>query len=57
MKMGHASVFYNGRLSAFLVPNMTRFGITQSCSLSVYSFQMLRVSSFVENKIYAYDTG
>ena len=49
--MGHAAVFCNERSSAFFVSNMTRFGITKSWSVSVYSFQMRRVSCFVENKI------
>ena len=55
--MVHAAVLCNERSSAFFVSNMTRFGIPQSRSVSVYSFQMLRDSCFVENKIYAYDTG
>jgi len=55
--MLHAAVFCNERSSAFFVSDMTRFEIPQSRSVSVYSFKMLRVSCFVENKVYAYDTG
>jgi len=51
LKMGQAAVFCNERSSAFYVSNTTRFGITQSCSVSLYFSQLLRVSCVVENKI------
>lgn len=51
--MVHAAGVCNDDHLPFFVSNMTRFGIPQSWSVSVYSFLLLRVSCSVENKVYA----